>query len=102
MEMHMHSVNIIWTQINCGVRLCAVCRARCAVCGTLINVVCSSAAVCGSARGGVQLSGSVCGIVQLPGSARGSVRLSGSVAVCGSPEVCTFSNEFKIYSYKFL
>jgi hypothetical protein len=82
---------------------------QCAVCGTLIHVVCAVyAAVCGSsACGSVRLSGSaavcgsVCGSARLFGSdARKSVRqcgsgqLSGSAAVCSSVAVCIISNKF--------
>jgi hypothetical protein len=71
---------------DCSVRF-ALCGVRCVVCSILIHAVCSSAALCGSARGCVQLSGSACGSVRLSGSARGSVRLSSSAAVCGSSGV---------------
>jgi hypothetical protein len=30
--MHTHLHNIILMHVNCGVRLCAVCSVRCAVC----------------------------------------------------------------------
>jgi hypothetical protein len=84
---------MVRVHVNCGVRLCAVCNMRCAVCGIRIHAACGSVqqsarlcpAVCGSARGSVQLSG----------SARGSVRLSSGAAVCGSPAACTFSKNSK-------
>ena len=106
--MHIHSHNIIIIHVNYGVRLCAVCGVRCAVCGMCAVCGCPAfefmqcAAVCGRAHGCVWQCGSVRGSVRLSGSARGSVRLSSGAAVCGSPAVCIFSNKFKTYSYKFV
>jgi hypothetical protein len=83
----------------CGVRcaallihvVCAVCAAvcseRCAVCGTLIHVVCAvcavCAAVCGSEHGSVRQCAAVCGSVRQCVAAWqcGSVQQGGSVHI---------------------
>jgi hypothetical protein len=125
-DADIHSQKNIIIHVYCGVRLCAVCSMRCAMCGIWIHVqqcaavcgsvwqcaaVCGSvqqcAAVCGRAHDCVRQCGSVCGSahgsVQLSGSARGSVRLSSGAAVCISlPAVCIFSNKFKTHAYKFI
>jgi hypothetical protein len=98
----MHKNAYTFTQIdlnhfNYGVRLCAVCSMRWAVCGCPEFKFMQCAAVCGKPHGCVQQCSSVRGSVRLSGSVRSSVWLSSGVAVCGSPAVSIFSNKFKIY-----
>jgi len=72
------SIKIVLIHINCGVRLCAVCSIRYAMCGCPAFEFMECAAVCGRAHSFVRQCGSV----------RGSVRLSGvHAAVCGCPAV---------------